>query len=151
MSTSPQLIGTMQTAGGGKFAMATSTRDTDVLGNKVLSVALIGAEEHRRSAIAKALEGAQTVVTKEFSSYPDLDDVPQLLEAEFDVIIVELDSKPEHALDLVEDICGNSSTTVMVYSAHSDSEMLVRCMRAGAREFLIEPITMSTMAEALVR
>jgi pilus assembly protein CpaE len=39
----------------------------------------------------------------------------------------------------------------MVYSAQTDSEMLVRCMRAGAREFLTEPIALSTIAEALVR
>jgi pilus assembly protein CpaE len=38
-----------------------------------------------------------------------------------------------------------------VYSARADSEMLVRCMRAGAREFLTQPIAPSTMTEALVR
>ena len=41
--------------------------------------------------------------------------------------------------------------TVMVYSAQADPEMLVRCMRAGAREFLSQPIAPSTIAEALVR
>jgi pilus assembly protein CpaE len=131
--------------------MSTSIKDLDVLGTQVLSVALIGPEEQRRSAVASALAVAQANVTREFSSYPELDDVPQLLEAGYDVIIVELDSNPEHALDLVENICGNSSITVMVYSAKVDSEMLVRCMRAGAREFLIEPITLSTIAEAMVR
>ncbi len=69
----------------------------------------------------------------------------------YDVIIVELDSDPEQALDLVEHICGTSSATVMVYSASTDSELLVRCMRAGAREFLTQPIAPSTIAEALVR
>jgi pilus assembly protein CpaE len=131
--------------------MSTYTKDPDALGNKVLSVALIGAEERRRNAVAKALAGAQASVTREFSSYPELDDVPRLLDADYDVIIVELDSNPEHALDLVENICGSSSVTVMVYSAQTDSEMLVRCMRAGAREFLTEPIALSTIAEALVR
>ena len=60
-------------------------------------------------------------MTREFASYPELDDVPRMLEAGYDVIIVELDSDPEHALDLVEHICGNSSVTVMVYSAAADS------------------------------
>jgi len=141
----------VQAAGSGKFVMSTYTKDPDALGNKVLSVALIGAEERRRNAVAKALAGAQASVTREFSSYPELDDVPRLLDADYDVIIVELDSNPEHALDLVENICGSSSVTVMVYSAQADSEMLVRCMRAGAREFLTEPIALSTIAEALVR
>jgi pilus assembly protein CpaE len=131
--------------------MLHATNDHDAVDNKVLSVALIGAEERRRSAVAHALAGAQANVTQEFPSYPDLDDVPRLLEASYDVIIIELDSHPEHALDLVENICGNSSVTVMVYSARLDSELLVRCMRAGAREFLTEPITVGTMAEALIR
>ena len=39
----------------------------------------------------------------------------------------------------------------MVYSAHTDSELLVRCMRAGAREFLTQPIAPTTIAEAMVR
>jgi pilus assembly protein CpaE len=151
MSISHQPNGMLQAAGSRRIVMPTTTKDPDSLGNKVLSVALIGAEERRRNAIAKALAGAQASVTGEFSAYPELDDVPRLLEANYDVVIVELDSNPEHALDLVESICGNSSITVMVYSARTDSEMLVRCMRAGAREFLTEPIALNTIAEALVR
>ena len=131
--------------------MSTTIKDSDALDSKVLSVALIGAEERRRHAVAKTLAGAQAGVIREFSAYPELDDVPRLLDADYDVVIVELDSNPEHALDLVESICGSSSITVMVYSARTDSEMLVRCMRAGAREFLTEPIALSTIAEALVR
>lgn len=151
MSMSLSFIGLEQDAGSYKFVMSTLSKDPDALTNRVLSVALIGAEDRRRSAVARALIGAQASVAREFSSYPELDDVPRLLEADYDVIVVELDSNPEHALDLVEDICGKGSVTVMVYSEQADSEMLVRCMRAGAREFLVEPIAMSTMAEALVR
>lgn len=131
--------------------MSTSTRDPDALGSHVLSVALIGPEEQRRRAVACALAGPQTGVTREIAAYPELDDLPRLLADDFDVIIVELDSNPEHALDLVEGICGASSSTVMVYSSHADSELLVRCMRAGAREYLTQPIAASTLAEALIR
>jgi pilus assembly protein CpaE len=131
--------------------MSTSTQGPDSLDVHVLSVVLIGPEEQRRKAVANALAGSQANVTQEFASYPDLDDVPQLLEADYDVIIIDLDSDPEYALDLVEHFCGNGSATVMVYSAQSDSALLVRCMRAGAREFLSQPIATSTIAEALVR
>jgi pilus assembly protein CpaE len=131
--------------------MSTSTKAFDTLGTHTLSVALIGPETPRRHAVASALAEAQASVTREFSSYPDLDDVPRLLEAEYDVIFIELDSNPEHALELVENICGGSSVTVMVYSAKLDSEMLVRCMRAGAREFLTDPIALRTIEEAMVR
>jgi pilus assembly protein CpaE len=131
--------------------MSTFAHGPDSLDVHVLSVALIGPDEPRRNAVARALAGSQANVTREFASYPDLDDVPQLLENDYDVIIVDLDSDPEHALDLVEHICANSSATVMVYSAQADSELLVRCMRAGAREFLSQPIAPNTIAEALVR
>jgi pilus assembly protein CpaE len=133
------------------FAMLPSTKTLETLGTQTLSVALIGPEERRRHALANALAGTQASVTRELPSYPELDDVPRLLEAEYDVIFIELDSNPEHALELVENICGSSSITVMVYSAKVDSELLVRCMRAGAREFLTDPIALSTIEEAMVR
>ena len=131
--------------------VSASPKDPDGLGAELLSVALIGPERGRRNALAQVISGAQASITREFSAYPDLDDVPRLLEGDYDVIIVELDSDPEHALDLVESICGTSSATVMVYSAGADPEMLVRCMRAGAREFLSQPFEQHTLAEALVR
>ena len=131
--------------------MSTFTKDPDALGSNVLSIALIAPEELRRQPIANALAAVRGSVTKEYRSYPDLDDVPQLLESSYDVIIIELDSNPEHALDLIEGIGGESSVTVMVYSSEANPEMLVRCMRAGAREFLTAPITANAIAEALVR
>jgi pilus assembly protein CpaE len=151
MAISDKPTGALQTPGSLDSVMSTFAHGPDSLDVHVLSVALIGPDEQRRIAVSRALAGSQANVTREFPSYPDLDDVPQLLEANYDVIIVDLDSDPEHALDLVEHICGNSSATVMVYSAQGDSELLVRCMRAGAREFLRQPIAPNTIAEALVR
>ena len=131
--------------------MSSYAQGPDALNVHVLSVALIGPDPQRRQAVAMVLAGSQASVTREFSAYPQLDDVTQLLEVGYDVVIIDLDSDQERALDLVEHICGNSAVTVMVYSRHSDPDMLVRCMRAGAREYLIQPITPGTMTEALVR
>ena len=124
----------------------------DSLGGNVLSIALIGPDEERRKAASTALAGCHGGEIREFSTYPpSLDDVPRLLEQHYDIIIIDLDSYPEYALELVESICANGSATVMVYSMKADSDLLVRCMRAGAREFLTLPFAQSTMAEALVR
>ncbi|MGA2886472.1 MAG: hypothetical protein ABSE51_00355 [Terracidiphilus sp.] len=124
----------------------------DSLGGDLLSIALIGPDEDRRKAATTALAGCQSGEIREFSTYPpSLDDVPKLLEQNYDVIIIDLDSHPEYALELVESICANGASTVMVYSVKADSELLVRCMRAGAREFLTMPFAQNTMAEALVR
>jgi pilus assembly protein CpaE len=140
-----------QQEGSRDFLMATTTQDRESLGASTLTVALIGPEELRRNAVAEALASSQARIIRELKSYPALDDVPRLLQARCDVLIIELDSDPEHALDLIEAICVANSVTVMVYSARSDSAMLVRCMRAGAREFLSLPITPGAIEEAMVR
>jgi pilus assembly protein CpaE len=151
MSVSIKSPGMLEPAGGWAPMNSPVTRLPDALGSGVLSIGLIGPTDSRREPIAAALASLHGAATREFPAYPDLDDVPRLLEADFDVIIMELDSNPELALDLVESICSNSGVTVMVYSEQVFPEMLVRCMRAGAREFLTYPVTTSSIAEAMVR
>ncbi len=117
-----------------------------------MTVALIGPDEKRRAAAVRAIADCAVIAVREFPSYPtDREDAARLLEQQFDVIIIDLDSDPEPALELVESIGGQGASTVMVYSANPDPELLVRCMRAGAREFLAVPVAPVAMAEALVR
>ena len=117
----------------------------------LLSVAIVGPQDQRRRAVASALtSGSRSRTMREFASYPSLDEVNSALEP-FDVVIIDLDSDPEQALDLIETLCVNGTATVMVYSGHSDPELLVRCMRAGAREFLSHPLEPGTLAEAMIR
>ena len=126
-------IGMKQEIGSGEFVMSTSAKDTDAIGSKTISIALISPEEMRRKPLTDALAELRGSITREFASYPELDDVPRLLEADYDVIIVELDSNPEYALDLVESICANSSATVMVYSGRVYPDMLPPPPRAVHR------------------
>jgi len=125
---------------------------SDSNGNGPLSIALIGPDERRRKEAATALMLCDDAEVREFTDYPPtLEDVPRLLEQRHEAIIIDLDSKPEYDLELVESICSHSAATVMVYSSQPDPALLVRCMRAGAREFLSPPFAHATMAEALVR
>ncbi|HZP07394.1 MAG TPA: AAA family ATPase [Terracidiphilus sp.] len=127
-------------------------RYPDSIGTEALSIALIGPDDEKRGILANALAECRGANVREFSSYPTaIDDVPRLLELYFDVIIIDLDSDLEFALDLVENICAKDAATVMVYSTMADQDLVVRCMRAGAREYLILPLDQSTVAEALVR
>src|SRR5205085_10381485 len=113
---------------------------------------LIGPDEERRRAVAKSLAGPQASIARELTRYPQVDDLGEIIDADPDVVIIDLDPNPERALDVIENVCSNDgSITVMVYSAHANSELLVQCMRAGAREFLTEPVLPSSVAEALVR
>ena len=132
--------------------MTTAFRIPDVLSASALSIAVIGPDERRRSAVANALAECQEGRIQQFRTYPaSLDDVPKILTRNYNVIIVDLDSDPEFALDLIENLCVPGSAIVMVYSERADPDLMVRCMRAGAREFLRIPLAQNAIAEALVR
>jgi pilus assembly protein CpaE len=124
--------------------------DPPFVGGGVLSVAVISPDGQRREAALSALGECPAVQIQEFISYPaSLEDAPRTLNRDFDVVLVDLDSDPEYALHLVRSICIKGLATVMVYSAQADPEMLLRSMRAGAREFLTLPFNPGAMAEAL--
>ena len=124
----------------------------DSPGPSLLSVMLIGPDELRRRTVADALTGGPVGVIREHSSYPaDLDDLPRMIDQQCDVVIVDLDSDPEYALEVVESIYAFGSVTVIVFSAKANLELAVRCMRAGAREFLTFPLNPATIADALAR
>jgi pilus assembly protein CpaE len=129
-----------------------ATKPIESPGTDNLSIVLIGPDERRREAVTVALSRCAGNEVRAFTSYPpSLDDVPRLLEQHHDVIIIDLDSDPEYALELVESIGSNGTATVMVYSAKADPDLLVRCMRAGAREFLTLPLELDVVGESLVR
>lgn len=126
-------------------------QDTDALGGDVLSVAVIGPDERRRETIAGALAGSFYGTMRQVPFYPEMDQLPKLIDMNYDVVLMDLDSNPEYALDVVETLCAGSPATVMVYSASTDSELMIRCMRAGAREFLTLPLNQGALPEAMVR
>ncbi len=130
---------------------AATVRSPDSLSMRTLSVVLLGASEVRRKSLVAALAGTRASVLRD-APLPDLDALPALLEDECDVLIVDLDRDMEHALELVEAAVGlHPAITVMVHSPHADRELLMRCMQAGARELLSEPLSADTLTEALVR
>ncbi len=132
--------------------MARTSQIPDSPGSGALSVVLIGPDEQRRKAVAQALSESPIGVIREYSSYPaSLDELPRMLEPQCDVVIVDLDGDPEYALEVVERIFTFGSATVIVCSAKANLELAVRCMRAGAREFLTLPLNPATIADALAR
>src|SRR5215472_551057 len=95
-----------------------STLDSrEDVGSNLLSVALIGPDENRRYTVANAMSGLPCRITQQLAAYPDLDQLPRLIKLSFDIVILDLDSHPEYALELIENLCAVSQTTVMVYSA----------------------------------
>ncbi len=118
-----------------------------------LTIALVGPHHDSRNEMARALVASGAKEVHAFSSYPpSLDDTPALLMETHNVVIIELDSDPQFAVKLVESAvaAGPATATVMVYSAKTDSDMLLRCMRAGAREFLVSPFGSKLLTDSLM-
>jgi pilus assembly protein CpaE len=120
-------------------------------GSDRMSVVVIGSDDRRRHDVVFAVQGPLCAEPQQMTLYPELSHIGKIIETGFDVVLIELDSNPEAALDVIESISSASPATVMVYSSTSDSDLMIRCMRAGAREFLPMPTSVSNMAEALVR
>jgi pilus assembly protein CpaE len=122
----------------------------EALALKPLSAVIISANDNVRRNLAAAFGGAQAEVIRQ-SPFPRLDDLRGLLEG-CEVLVVDIDGQPEPGLQVVEAACAiDPSVTVMLYGTQTDSKLLVRCMRAGAREFLNEPLSSASVAEALGR
>lgn len=120
-------------------------------GSDLLSVGVVGPDDIRRNEVVFALRGPQCAEAQQIAHYPEMATMTRLIEMNYDVVIVDLDSNPELALDVVENVCAAGQSIVMVYSVGASSELMIRCMRAGAREFLNLPIQASSVAEAMVR
>jgi pilus assembly protein CpaE len=120
--------------------------------NTKVSVVLIAPDGERRRAIAKTISGTQARIVREFSEFPIGNNLSKLVDTDCDVIIVDLDGGVGPGVDLIGDICGrNAMVTVMACSSGHEADVVIRSMRAGAREFLTEPMAAATMGEAFSR
>jgi pilus assembly protein CpaE len=130
---------------------STSEYQQGRMAKTTLSVVLIGPDEERRRALEQAFQ-QQVSITGEMGAYPNFNHLTKLTESDCDVVVVDLDQDPDVALDLIENICSrNSLITVMAYSSDQAPDLLVKCMRAGAREFLTDPLSSTALAEAVIR
>jgi pilus assembly protein CpaE len=69
-----------------------------------------------------------------------------------DVAFVALDTNPDKALDLVASLVKSSpNCAVLVTSSSTDGNLILRTMRAGAKEFLTLPLKTEDLAAALQR
>jgi len=132
--------------------MSDAVHISDALKASILSVAVISPDDKLRKAVTSALSDCNKGPIQEFIAYPSaLHEVPRVLGTSFDVVLVDLDSDPEYALNLIETISNNNLAIAIAFSAQADPRLLLRCMRAGAREFLTLPLERGDVANALHR
>lgn len=117
-----------------------------------MSVALIVPDAGRRRALTIVIAGTPHCIAREFG-----DNSTSVYQSAFanlgcDVAIVDLDGDTELALCAIQNICSsNAESTVMAYSSRTDLALVRRAMRAGARDFLAEPLQPETVKEAFAR
>jgi pilus assembly protein CpaE len=115
-----------------------------------LTAILVCPDDYGRRGLANALAAHRTTV-REYADYP----IPGSLKPEelnVDIALVDLDADQDLALAVIKNICELSpAVTVMACSRRQDPELLMLCMRSGAREFIGEPPVKQVLAEALER
>ncbi len=116
--------------------------------SRSLSVGLVGANDANRLAITRELSGPEVGVLRDYYLHFDENKV---IAEKHDAVIIELDHDLEGALALVTNLTRARVPTVMVYSAHYETELTVKALAAGAHEFLTVPLEPGVMSGALVR
>ena len=115
-------------------------------------VVLICPNEAHRRLLLRALANQSATVVSSLSLYPAYNHLLSVIDTDCDAFLIEIDSDTNLAVDIVETICDRKpSATVMVYSGTQQSDLLVSCMRAGAREFLAGIVPPPVLGEALLR
>jgi len=117
----------------------------------VLRLAIVDPDDSQREALKNLLLGMDTVwLEAECSRYEFFSDV--VAQTNPDIGLVAIDSDPEKALDLVAQLSENApNCAVLVVSSSSDGNLILRALRAGAKEFLPQPVQIDDLLAALGR
>ncbi len=134
-----------------------ATPPSDKPATEQLSIAVIGPDESLRASLLDTLSCCRVGQVHDFLSYPPrVQDVNNLLELKSNIVMIELDSDHDYSIEIIRAVCAAGKSTVMVYSKMPDSEvpeseLLMRCMQAGAREFLNLPFAADQLQESFER
>ena len=117
----------------------------------VVRIAVVDPKDASRDALKAMLLGLDTVwLEAECSRYEFFADV--VAQTNPDVGFVALDSNPDKALDLVASLAKSSpNCAILVTSTSTDGNLILRTMRAGAKEFLTQPLKTEDLSSALQR
>jgi len=117
----------------------------------VLRIALVDPNDASRESLKTVLLGLDTIwLEAECSRYEFFADVVE--QTKPDIGLIAMDSDPSRAIELVTDLSSmNSGCTLLVSSSSTDGRLILESMRAGAKEFLTEPLKEEDLSAALQR
>jgi pilus assembly protein CpaE len=119
--------------------------------SNVLRLALVDPNDSTRERLKSLLLSMETVwLEADCSRYEFFSDV--IAQTIPDVGVIALDSDPELSVSLIERLTREyPSCVLLVVSSSTDGQLILRSIRAGAREFLTLPIEKNELDAALLR
>ncbi|MFT5526658.1 MAG: pilus assembly protein CpaE [Pirellulaceae bacterium] len=119
--------------------------------SNVLRLAIVDPNDASRDQLKSMLLGMDTIwLEAECSRYEFFVDV--VGQTNPDIGIVAIDNDIAKGIALVEDLRQNSpDCNILVLSTSSDGQLILKAMRAGAKEFLTQPIRVEDLVGALER
>ena len=119
--------------------------------SNVLRLAIADPVDESREQLKSMLLGMDMVwLEAECSRYEFFPDVVK--DANPEVAVVNLDSDPNKAVSLLERLRADSpECAILVISNSTDGQLILRAVRAGAKEFVNLPISIEDLIEALQR
>lgn len=119
--------------------------------SNVFRLAIVDPNDSKRESLKKMLLGIDMIwLEAECSRYEFFADV--VAQANPDVGLVALDDNPDKALQLVARLTEESpNCAVLVISSSSDGSLILKAMRAGAKEFLTQPLRIEDFMAAIGR
>ncbi len=117
----------------------------------VLRIAIVDPNDATREGLKTVLLGLDSVwLEAECSRYEFFADVVE--QTKPDIGLIALDSDSEKAIALIAEVVAKTpDCTLLVSSASTDGRLILESMRAGAKEFLTEPLKEEDLAAALQR
>lgn len=117
---------------------------------QVLRLAVVDPNERNRESLKRLLLGMDSVwLEAECSRYEFFEDIAR--QSQPDVALVALDENPARAMDLIESLRHLPGCSLVALSRSSDGELILRAIRAGAREFLTLPLDEGELEAAFER
>ncbi|MBX9788254.1 MAG: AAA family ATPase [Pirellulales bacterium] len=117
----------------------------------VLRLAIVDPSDASRNALKATLLGMDMIwLEAECSRYEFFADV--VSQTQPDIGIVALDSSPDKAVNLISRIARESPTvSLLATSSSTDGNLILQTIRAGAKEFLTQPLRLEDLIAALDR
>ncbi len=117
----------------------------------VLRLAIVDPNDHTRESLKTMLLGMDMCwLEAESSRYEFFVDIVR--QTNPDIGVIGIDTDPGKALTLIQNLRESTpECSILVVSSSSDGQLILKAMRAGAKEFLTQPVGIEELVLALER